>query len=370
MENHEQSVEIDDLRVFVEDIQYTEREKGLFQKIIKCIVNQKDFKKSNPIDIGLRCGYSETDIMVVIGACYQLQKKKREHIGKMLLFLTGDSRLSELGCIVSYNPYTEKMSLIKIIEGVNYKKNIVVSNGAQIACTYGEKQNTWYWRDEREGRETSYFNGFNVNNILLFEDSVIVGGRFPSSGKYKLMKYAVSGTAIAKDSENIDFLIKNKSYIYAANELKVWRLDKKLEYEKLIHLVSEGWRTVAMSVEGGEFYYYIAKGASCYKCSEFGEEEEISYFFQKQIGGNFYESNIAEIITTENYIMCYNKPYCKIYDKKNKNEVMNPGLLYQVKCIYEKDVFLGVNSQGELIKINMKDKVLLNLKSLEKQEKS
>ena len=45
MENHEQSVEIDDLRVFVEDIQYTEREKGLFQKIIKCIVNQKDFKE-------------------------------------------------------------------------------------------------------------------------------------------------------------------------------------------------------------------------------------------------------------------------------------------------------------------------------------
>ena len=371
---------------------YQEKKKEQYEKMMEEIAAHPDFGKRNPVDIGVECGYQEEAVMEMI--CFlqgnkdeqgtgagQSTKKKTESRQKeerdKYYFLKGGRTLplhfglfngrksgksvpryenteSTKRKIIAVDIHNWKIEQIKEVE----KPFLFRIKDAIYAWVDSESRTKLKW-ENLESKDHGEFNAdSNIWGIIITEDGIAAVTQesfvlFRFQGETKRASLGVKGNSMLLEG-------RDAFYIIAANSKdgitgsQIWKIEK-CNFRKKIIFDNPGVRvfTAESSDDGLKWYGFGGGRLRLYLEDSLPNFTTVSAAYL--LGNQIKYYGYTEGISTKNY-----KLLCKRIRKKNGkkcfdfNRQMSDDICSnQVVGIYEKDIFIGVNESGSIIKIDL-----------------
>lgn len=392
---------------------YQEEKKEQYEKMMEEIAAHPDFRKRNPVDIGVECGYQEEAVMEMMcflqgnkdeqGALVgQSTKKKTEsrqkeerdkyyflqkrHINipvEEYAFMRREkTQIARTGyyeyTIVAVDINTWKLEQVKKVEEpflFRIKETI-------YAWVDPESLTKLKWEDLESKDHGEFSADSNIQEILIAEDGIAAVTQksfvlFRFQGETKRTSLGVKGNPMLLEESDVFYIIS----VYRENGNTgsiIWKIEKNDFREKMIFENPGVGITVVECSDEGLIWY--AEG-SWQKHAKMAETRDIWRKYTEKNLPNFTTESAYNLggkqvkkygctkgLNTKNYKLLQRRIHKKgtkgWYDFKRK---MPYGILgyefgapedrdicsNQVVGIYEKDIFIGINEGGDIIKIDL-----------------
>lgn len=355
------------------------------EQMMRAITEHKDFGKRNPVDIGIKCGYSEKellDMMEKISVEQEIEENNEQDGRKKYYFLIegefGED--NEFPWIVSVDSQNWEAKTVKKVENYDY-----VGGKFCIKYNYFVYQNDTLWKKNGSGKILYWENIETGERRKLLLDSDIENFAFWNENIFVLTEDEL----LLWDTEKITKRIERDNYIsgdtIVTTENKLYLIDKHKVYEVNTSLsykeVWDGYRRAsdyrigAVEFLDNDLTWYIYKEED-----RFFGDNSWSYRKYRKKGGNncstdhkgFNASKIGanfeplKGVFTKNYRLLQEEIYTidnkkKICDFPRKiDSYSNQG---QVVAIPDKDIFIGVTSAkvGDFYGVTLKEDAIIKI---------
>ena len=374
---------------------YTNEKQNDYQAMLKTISAHKDFGKRNPVDIGIECGYTEEDVLGMIEMLRKMQDEKAEkkmtekensEKGIYYFFI----RKKEGAFIVQLNRDTWKVEIVeKIVDYVDDYNQYDI-RGNIFVRTYGndaDSQKTLLWENIETKETKKFLTDKPIVNLMILETGVLIvmenelliwnGEDVLARKKHK--EYLSRYTSSIIEAEN-DIYISDGSYLYS--------IDKELKNELKKHcviepstsgLVTKSYNIQELGVDEGKIFGYGSYeryGYGVFNTDKYyvdsalklntGVEKQFPFKRNMKTHRGFL-SRAFRNFTTKNYGLLGIEIYSR---EQMESESEGIGLMsYSVpvcifrRCIprkqviaeYDKDTFIALTENDDIIKIDLKN---------------
>lgn len=354
---------------------YTEEKKQYYMNIMKAISEHKDFGKRNPVDIGRDCGFTEAEVLELIEMLQKgqitesNQEAETDKQREKYYFLIQDNIVSvdikswNVELVKEFFPVKDNglFSLLGSGERIGHwciKNNIFV-------YTLDTKDKEVFWENLDTGEQRKFLTDEDVNNILIRKSDVCIMTRTD------IILWKNDGTVLKKENAcPNDLLIEADDYIYAITDSSIYKIDGDLNKQKIWSAPSKSSESRIDAVEyfNGKLSWYQYPGSS-------GVTESYHKYTEGELGyatdsvGIYSRSSIRldtlfdrrEPLVgafTKNYRLLQNEIWSidnkhKICDfNRDITKITHGG---QVIAIPDKDIFIGISEDRNLIKIDLRN---------------
>lgn len=352
-----------------------EEKKQYYMNMMKAISEHKDFGKRNPVDIGIDCGFTETEVLELIEMLQEGlitesdQEVEADKQREKYYFLIQDN-------IVSVNIKSWNVELAKkVFPVVNNVLFDFAGSGETIrhwyiknnifVYTLNTKEKEVFWENLDTGEQRKFLTDENVNNILIRKSDVCIMTRTD------IILWKNDGTVLKKENAcPNDLLIEADDYIYAITDSSIYKIDGDLNKQKIWSTSSGSSESRIDAVEyfNGKLSWYQYYGSSGvtgsyhkYTEGEFGYSTDAVGIYAPSLSNLLAGSlNGREPLVgafTKNYRLLQNEIWS--IDNKHKICDFNRDITKkthegQVIAIPDKDIFIGIGKDEEnLIKIDL-----------------
>lgn len=240
--------------------------KELNEEILDSITTHKDFGKMNPVDIGVQCGYKETDIEKAIESSCSAENRCIDGNQDKYYFVFSDDETGYYTNgrteIVEFDLHNRSVSVVKYFDEKNCTVKIRGTTYAksQIGTQYV------YWENIKTGESGVFDMGLPVYDILVIEDG-IVAACVPREYFKRIIKITFKGERKTLEIEAPNYygqeLVEYKSKIYEIEGGNVWRIDENFNViQKLEKGICDS--IFAYGFGNEEIYFYTRKGEFSY----------------------------------------------------------------------------------------------------------
>lgn len=351
-----------------------------YEEMAEKISQHKDYGKKNPVDIGIACGYVEEDVLGMIEMIRAIKEKNEQNSKKkrnIHYFLVN----KEYGdYIVSVNTNTWKVKKVKKVEKDNryiYKPYEFDIKGPLFARITGSGAKTLILENLETGDCKKFLSDEDIRKIILLDNEVFIAtdsNLIIWNGEEIVAQKEYSGFYIWHD----DLLIQvgDRIYIKPYSSDCIRAIDIELEGDfkkyKIDYPVEEHFYKSPEIYEVGNDDGKIF-GFGCYEAfmgllsfKTYGEcfpmelkPKEGKIFNFKR---NYFspESKCVRDYMSKNYGLLGREIYSR---KKMESKKWESSLCYfkrdilneQVVVDYENDIFIGINTDNDIIKIDLKN---------------
>lgn len=349
-----------------------------YRKIINEICNHKDFGKRNPVDIGIECGYSEKDVLKAIKTLSDKLYSKADSVkqGGLYYFLV---RKKENAYIILLNTNSWKITFISQVE--EYNQDIIYDiKDSHFVRNLDKEKKILLWENLDTGKARRLLTDREIKMVMILNFGVLV----IMNGEWLIWD---GEQVIARKLTNIlyfdkyYFFIKVKNNIYYFNNLvnRFAYIDDKLEGEFIEN-------DIDCFPESGilkKYFKLYELGEDRGKLFGYGAYERRGVFFSKTNKSNFdypmrlnssmairlnpfrhlqkYPTRIIRDYVTKNYMLLGIEIYSR-RDMESEEIFIKPVCYFerniynkQVIVDYEKDIFIGIDENDNLIKIDLQN---------------
>ena len=359
--------------------EYKEDREQYYLAMMKEISGHKDFGRKNPVDIGTECGYTEEDVLDMI---HMLQQKKvngeiytgtsSDKIGYFLVWK------EQKAYIVAVEMQDWKAEVVKELKGFERKDKFDIKDHIFIR-TAGNEKKTVLWENLETGEKKRLLTDEAIRNLIILDYGILIlmetemlvwdGDKILTEKKYTDSMLGVSEVIQAGDS--IYFYSAKNSYIYAVDKLLKREISKYYVMTEATTGSSEKRRIEEIGSDGNKIFGYWSVAKNFYYPSTIYRDYPLKtiamggkeFAFKRKIKDHL--TFIAKDFMSQNYGLLGTEIYSR-KQMESPNGIMNPVcgfnrtisdriLCNQVIVDFENDVFIGLNHENDIIKIDMRN---------------
>lgn len=350
--------------------------KEKYDQMIKEISEHKDFGTRNPVDIGIECGYPEEDVIAMINRIAESADNgcSTDVENDFYFFVRKDKG----ALIVSVDVSTWKVKVVKRVEGYtgndyyDIKKNIFVR-------TSGKAHKILLWENINTGETKKWLSDESIERILILDSGILIAfdekwllwdGETIVTEK-EFPRYFSSRTFWINVGKNI--------YVYDRFYSQIYVIDENLEGEfrecDIKYPATSGLVTLEPEIhELGEdtgklfgYGYYQKYGTGIFNTNkvyrefpiDFGMDGTITFSFPRTMSE--YPEVVIRDFTTKQYILLGIEIYSRRQIETDSWQV-EPVCYFkrniyrkQVIADYENNIFVGLNDNDDIIKIDLEN---------------
>lgn len=366
---------------------YTEEKKQYYMSIIKAISEHADFGKRNPVDIGIDCGYTEEDVLGLIEMLRAMQDEKKvtegdnNDKGSYYFFI----RKKEGAFIVRVNRDTWKVEIVEKIIDYEDEYNRYDIRGNIFVRTYGggeDGQKTLYWKNIETKERKKLLTDKTIEYLMILESGVLIvmdKELLIWNGENIIARKKLGGWSSYRS-----LVIETEHEIYIYNGYSIYSIDKELKNELKNHivirpttsgLVTQHYCIQELGVDEGNIFgfgsyerygsgfldvdkYYVDSALKLHT----GVEKQ--FLFRRTIRNRIrFRSTPFRDFTTKNYGLLGTEIYSR---EQMESEAgwrrEEPVCIFsrslprkQVIAEYDKDTFIALSEDDDIIKIDLKN---------------
>ena len=347
--------------------------------MMKEISEHKDFGRRNPVDIGLECGYTEEDVLDMIHMLQQKKEKGEIYTGnssdKTGYFLVWKEREAY---IVAVKMRDWKAEVIIELKGFERKDKFDIKDHIFVR-TAGNEKKTVLWENLDTGEKKRLLTDETIRNLIILDYGILIlmetemlvwdGDKILTEKKYTESMLRVSEVIQAEDK--ICFYYAKNSYIYTIDKLLKSEISKYYIMTDVITGSSEKRKIQEIGNDRDKIFGYWSVAKNFYYPSTTYRDyplkttamEGKEFAFKRKIKDHL--TFIAKDFMSQNYGLLGTEIYSR-KQMESPNGIMNPVcsfnrtisdriLCNQVIVDYENDIFIGLNKENDIIKIDMRN---------------
>lgn len=345
-----------------------------YSRMMNEISKHKDFGKRNPVDIGVECGYAEDDVIAMIKwIAANADNGSSEDTGNYYFFVRKDKG----AFIVSVDVNTWKVKVVKQVEdytGNDYydiKKNIFIR-------TSGNARKILLWEDINTGETKKWLSDESIERILILDSGILIafnkecllwdGETIVRAKEFPL--YFSSSTFWINVGENI-YVYNRFRQIYVIDEnLEGEFREYDIKYPATSGLVTLEPEIHELGEDTGKLFgygYYQRYGSGFFNTNMVYREFPIDFEMDGTTTFSFprtmseYPEVVIRDFTTKQYILLGIEIYSRRQIKTDSWRV-EPVCYFkrniyrkQVVADYENNIFVGLNDNDDIIKIDLEN---------------
>ena len=355
--------------------EYREDREQYYLAMMKEISEHKDFGRKNPVDIGTECGYTEEDVLDMI---HMLQQKKEK--GEIYTGTSSDKTgyflvwKEQKAYIVAVEMRDWKAEVIKELKDFERKDKFDIKDHIFVR-TAGNEKKTVLWENLETGEKKRLLTDETIRNLIILDNGILIliktemlvwdGDKILTEKKYTDSMLRISEVIQAGDK--IYFYYIQNSYICAIDKLlksriiKYYVMTDSSEKKKIQEIGNDRnkifgyWSAIKDSYYSSTIYRDYPMKATKMEGKEFA--------FKRKIKD--HQAFIIKDFMSQNYGLLGTEIYSR-KQMESPNGIMNPvcsfsrtilskSLCNQVIVDYENDIFIGLNKENDIIKIDMRN---------------
>ena len=354
---------------------WNEFKDGEYEEMIRKIAAHRDFRKRNPVDIGIDCGYAEEDVVAMIKRIEEGSANNRSSglQNKYYFFIRKDKG----AFLASVDTSSWKTKVVKQIEGYDEGDRYDIKQNIFVRTT-GNACKILLWENIDTGKTKKWLSDESIERILILNFGILIA--LPDEWVIWDGKTIVARKKFPRYFGRETFWINAGSDIYVYDRFGyMCVIDEKLEgefreyniqYPSVSGMVTLDPEIHELGEDGGRLFgygYYQKYGEGLFNTNKVYREFPINFEMDGTTRFSFfrnmkeYPEGVIRDFTTKDYILLGIEIYSRKQVETNSMRV-EPVCCFrrniyrkQVIADYEKNIFIGLDDNDDIIKIDLEN---------------